>query len=58
MDSISEESIMRFSVREQTSVTSPVRHPSMPKSATLSNAAPPDRVHGGRDARGLSARQH
>ena len=49
-DSINKESLMRFSVREQTSVTSPMRHPSMPKSATLINAARPDRVHGGRDA--------
>ena len=38
-DSVDEGSLMRFSVREQTSVTSPMRHPSMPKSATLINAA-------------------
>ena len=37
-DSINEESL-RFSVREQTSVTSPMRHPMMPKSATLIDAA-------------------
>ena len=48
-DSINEESL-RFSVREHTSVTSPMRHPMMPKSATLINAARPDWVHGGRDA--------
>ena len=48
-DSINEESLVRFSSREQTSVTSPMRYPSMPKSATLINGARPDRVHGGRD---------
>ena len=45
-----EESLMRFSVGDQTSVTSSMRHPSMPKSATLIDAARTDRVHGGRDA--------
>ena len=49
-DSINEESLVTFSVREQTCVTSPMRHPSMPKSATLINAARPDWLHGGRDA--------
>ena len=49
-DSINEESLLRFSLREQTSVTSPMRHWSMPKSATLIDAARPDRVLGGRDA--------
>ena len=37
-------------MREQTTVTSPMRHQMMPKSATLINAARPARVHGGRDA--------
>ena len=35
-DSINEESLMRFQVREQTSVTSPMRHPIMPKSVKRS----------------------
>ena len=49
-DSVKEESLMRFSVREQTIVTSPMRHQILPKSATLINAARPDRVHEGRNA--------
>ena len=44
-DAINEESLMRFSVRDQTSVTSPMRHPRTPKNATLINAARPKRVH-------------
>ena len=44
-DSINEESLMRFSVREQTSVTSPMRHPILPKSATLMRLCAQRRVH-------------
>ena len=50
-DSVNEESLMRFSVREQTSVTSPMRHTKIPKNATLINAARPQRGVRGRDAR-------
>ena len=49
-DSINEESLTRFSKRDQTSVTSPMRHPRMPKSATLINAARPEKGARGRDA--------
>ena len=49
-DSINGESLMRFSVRDQTSVTSPMRHPGMPKRATLISATRPEKGARGRDA--------
>ena len=49
-DHFNEESLMRFSVRDQTSVTSPMRHPRLPNRATLINSGRPEKGARDRDA--------
>ena len=52
---INEESLVRFSARDQTSAAFPMRHPRMPEECHADQRCAPRDGARGRDARGFSA---